>query len=117
MEFFINEEVPGYYLIKRNGVGSLYDGPRKVTAIRNHEVNDVTVPQMEQLLGGVVVGFGPLADAARKYPVPTPDEGDDGVRRRWTDRGRRHFALHRAFREQADRRMLRDDRADGRGLH
>jgi len=117
MEFFINEEVPGYFLIKRNGVGSMYDGPRKVTAIRNTEVTDEAVSLMEELLGGVVVGFGPLADLARKYPVPTLDEGDDGVRRRWTDRGRRHFALHGAFSQQEERRMLRHDRADGRGLH
>jgi len=116
MEFFIHEEVPGYHLIKRNPVGSLYNGPSKVTAIRNYEATDETIPYMEELLGGDVVGFGPLADLARKYPKPKVDAGSDSVRRRWTDQGRRLFALHGAIRQQEDRRMLRHDRAHERGL-
>jgi len=115
MEFFFSDP-PGYHQVRRSAVGTLWDGRERVTAVRDHEVTDDTVEELEKVLGGRVVGYGPLADLARKYPIPKFDACDSGVRRWGSDTGRRRAALHGAVRRQEERRVLRHDRAVGRQL-
>lgn len=115
MEFFFSDP-PGYHQVRRSAVGTLWDGRERVTAVRDHEVTDDTVAELQKVLGGRVVGYGPLADLARKYPIPKFDACDSGVRRWGSDTGRRRAALHGAVRRQEERRVLRHDRAVGREL-
>ena len=106
---------PGYNLLRRNRVGALYDGRRKVLFIC--ELGMSGKSEVLELVEGqeldVVAGVGELAEWAKKHCKENHARKRDRHRQRRPNPSRRQLVVHEALLEQREKMRLRQN-SDGR---